>query len=129
MLRNKEDESWRTKPESLLLLAQRAKCVINRQKENSILAIKRVPAKDFLHHRNRQKTFIVGRNTSWCGGRGVESFGKSSKSKFFFIKGILMQSRKSPYIFVLTQKQYPENVAFLILRILELFAREACKFL
>ena len=27
------------------------------------------------------------------------------------------------------QKQYPENFAFLILRILELFAREVCKFL
>ena len=32
-------------------------------------------------------------------------------------------------MFVFIQKQYPENFAFLILRILELFAREVCKFL
>ena len=35
-----------------------------------------------------------------------------------------MQIWKSPYTFVFTQKQYPENFSFLILRILELFARE-----
>ena len=32
-------------------------------------------------------------------------------------------------MFVLIEKQYPENSAFLILRILELYAREVCKFL
>ena len=32
-------------------------------------------------------------------------------------------------MFVFIQKQYTENFAFLILRILALFAREACKFL
>ena len=32
-------------------------------------------------------------------------------------------------MFVFIQKQYPENFAFLIPRILELFAREVCKFL
>ena len=32
-------------------------------------------------------------------------------------------------MFVFMKKQYPEDFAFLILRILELFAREACKFL
>ena len=32
-------------------------------------------------------------------------------------------------MFVFVQKQYPENLAFLILRILELFTREICKFL
>ena len=32
-------------------------------------------------------------------------------------------------MFVLIQKQHPENFTFLILRILELFAREVCKFL
>ena len=32
-------------------------------------------------------------------------------------------------MFVFIQKQYPENFAFLILRILELFTREACKYL
>ena len=32
-------------------------------------------------------------------------------------------------MFVLMDKQYPENFAFLILRNLELFAREVCKFL
>ena len=32
-------------------------------------------------------------------------------------------------MFVFIQKQHPENFAFLILRILEIFAREICKFL
>ena len=32
-------------------------------------------------------------------------------------------------MFVFILKQNPENFAFLILRILELFAREVCKFL
>ena len=32
-------------------------------------------------------------------------------------------------MFEFIQKQYPENFAFLVLRILELFAREVCKFL
>ena len=31
-------------------------------------------------------------------------------------------------MFVFIQKNFPENLAFLILRILELFAREVCKF-
>ena len=39
-----------------------------------------------------------------------------------------MQIWKSPSMFVFIQKQYPENFAFLFLRILELFAREVCKF-
>ena len=44
-------------------------------------------------------------------------------------KGTLMQIWKSPYMFVFIWKQYPENFAFLILRIIELFAREVCIFL
>ena len=32
-------------------------------------------------------------------------------------------------MFVFTQKQYPENFAFLIIRIHKLFAAEVCKFL
>ena len=40
-----------------------------------------------------------------------------------------MQISKSPYMFVFIKKQYPENFALLILRILELFARGVCKFL
>ena len=40
-----------------------------------------------------------------------------------------MQILKSLYIFFFILKQYPENFAFLILRILELFAREIYKFL
>ena len=40
-----------------------------------------------------------------------------------------MQIWKSPYMFVFIQKQPPENSAFLILRILGLFAREVCKIL
>ena len=41
----------------------------------------------------------------------------------------LMQIWKPPYMFVFIQKQYPENFAFLILRIHELFSSEVCKFL
>ena len=32
-------------------------------------------------------------------------------------------------MFMFAQKQYPENFAFVILRILELFPHEGCKFL
>ena len=39
-----------------------------------------------------------------------------------------MQIQKSRYMFVFLQKQYPENFTFLILRILELFGHEVCKF-
>ena len=39
-------------------------------------------------------------------------------------KDTLMQIWTRPYMFVLIWKQYTENFAFLILRILELFARE-----
>ena len=45
------------------------------------------------------------------------------------LKGTLMQIWKSPYMIVFISKQYPESFAFLILRILELFTRKACKFL
>ena len=45
------------------------------------------------------------------------------------IKGALMQIWKSCYTFVFISKQYPENFAFLILRILELSARDVCYFL
>ena len=44
------------------------------------------------------------------------------------IQGTLMQIWKSPYMFVVIQKQYPAKFTFLILNILELFAREVCKF-
>ena len=40
----------------------------------------------------------------------------------------LNQIWKSLYMFVFIQKQYRENFTFLILRNLELFAREVCKF-
>ena len=40
-----------------------------------------------------------------------------------------MQIWKFHYMFGFIQKQYPENFAFLILRIAELFTREACIFL
>ena len=43
-------------------------------------------------------------------------------------KDKLIQIRKSPYMFVFIYKQYSENFAFLILRILQLFVREVCKF-
>ena len=45
----------------------------------------------------------------------------------FYIKGTLKHIWKSPTVFVFIWKQYPENFAFLILRILKLFAREVCK--
>ena len=48
---------------------------------------------------------------------------------FNTIKGTLMQIWKSLYVFGFRSKQYPENFAFLLLRILELFAREICEFL
>ena len=47
----------------------------------------------------------------------------------FFIKGATIQIWKSHYMFVFIQKQCLENFAFVILNILELFAREVCKFL
>ena len=37
-----------------------------------------------------------------------------------------MQIWKSPYMFAFVLKCYPENLAFLIVRILELFTREVC---
>ena len=40
-----------------------------------------------------------------------------------------MQIRKYPFMVVFIRKQYPENLAFVILRIPELFAHEVCKFL
>ena len=50
-------------------------------------------------------------------------------SNNYIIEGILMHIWKSPYMFVFMWKQYPENFTFLILRILELFLCEVCKFL
>ena len=38
-----------------------------------------------------------------------------------------MQIWKSFYMFQFISKQYPENIAFLILRILELFAHKVCE--
>ena len=54
---------------------------------------------------------------------------KEIKSMTEVLKGTLMQILKSPNMFVFIQKQYLENFAFLILKILELFTREYCKFL
>ena len=53
---------------------------------------------------------------------------KSVKRVRTWFKGTLMKIWKSPYMFVFIQTQYPKNFAFLILRILELLAREVCKF-
>ena len=44
-------------------------------------------------------------------------------------KGTLVQIWKHSYMFVFKQKQCPENVVFLIQRILELLAPEVCKFI
>ena len=50
-----------------------------------------------------------------------------SLAKLSNILGYTNEIRKSRYMFVLISKQYPENFTFLLLRILELFAREVCK--
>ena len=55
--------------------------------------------------------------------------GSETPMRGSLFKGTLIQIWKSPYMFVFIWKQCPENFAFLILRILELFAREVCKFL
>ena len=59
------------------------------------------------------------------------SFKFAWKDTFNFacFKDALMQIWKSRYTFVFIQKQYPANLAFLILRILVLFMREVYKFL
>ena len=57
---------------------------------------------------------------------------KHSHLKFLalnLLKGALMHIWKSPYKFVFIWKLCPENFAFLILRIIELFAPGICKFL
>ena len=47
----------------------------------------------------------------------------------FYIEDTLKQVWKSPTVFVVIWKQYAKNFAFLILRILKLFAREVYEFL
>ena len=47
--------------------------------------------------------------------------------QLILLKCTLMQIWKSPYMFVFIQKEYPENFTFLILRIINLFAREVYK--
>ena len=47
-----------------------------------------------------------------------------TENKEIKVKGTPMQIWKSPYVFLLIQKYYPENFAFLILKILELFTRK-----
>ena len=43
--------------------------------------------------------------------------------------GVLIEIRKSLYVFMFIDEQYPESFAFFILRILELFIRGVCIFL
>ena len=52
----------------------------------------------------------------------------SNMSGDLIIKGTLMQISRSSYVFVFIWKQYPENLAFLTLRILQLITREFRKF-
>ena len=49
-------------------------------------------------------------------------------SPYFFVDIYTNADSKISLMFVYIKKQYPENFAFLILRILTLFARKACKF-
>ena len=57
----------------------------------------------------------------------IEATGNIASWKVF--KVTLMEILKSLNMFLFISKQYPENFAFLILRIVELFPREVCKFL
>ena len=70
-----------------------------------------------MRARNKSKYTIV-----------TTKFYETLEGKLIF-KGTLMQISKSPYVFAFIWKQYPENFAFLILRIIELFTHEDCKFL
>ena len=45
------------------------------------------------------------------------------------LKSHYYRFENAPYMSVFKKKQYPENFVFLILRVLELFAREVCEFL
>ena len=45
------------------------------------------------------------------------------------VKGTLMLIWKSSYMYMFIEKWYPENLPFLILRMLELFTRKVCIFL
>ena len=58
----------------------------------------------------------------------LQTAGKEKNSFKHVLKDTLMQISESPYMFVFMYKKYPENFAFLIRRILELFAREVYKF-
>ena len=53
-------------------------------------------------------------------------FQVKARSHFTF-KGTLMQIWKSPYVLGFIWKYYPENFEFLILGILELYARKVCE--
>ena len=61
-----------------------------------------------------------------CSLKFIQNQFQSSKTKTYRYTNADL---KSPIMFVFIEKQYSENIAFLILRILELFAREDCKFL
>ena len=49
--------------------------------------------------------------------------------EFLFNKEVSLKVLENLPMFVFIEKQYPVNYAYLILTILELFAREVCKFL
>ena len=63
----------------------------------------------------------------WCFNNDI--FSLIAPLAFHNVKGTRMQVWKSSYIFLFTSKQYPENFAFVNLRILELFTRKVCEFL
>ena len=92
----------------------------------------RMSVKYFFNNSQTHQTYIKI-SKIWLEGPYVwleESFLKcfSILMERIFIKATLMQIWKSLYMFVLIKKQYPENFAFLILWILELFTREVCTF-
>ena len=71
------------------------------------------------------ETWITRKNVTDTHRDNTSSTQLSTKS----MKGTLMQIWKSPCMFVFIWKQYTRNFAFLILRMLGLFAREVSKFL
>ena len=77
-----------------------------------------------INKETKRKNFINLKKGSKFRRKYNMSWKRESK-----LKGTLMQTWKSPYMFAFISKQYLENFTFLILRILELFACEACKFL
>ena len=71
-----------------------------------------------------------------CHRRNATEEATEMAAKYLHNKKMFLITWKKSHIIIITalkyifiQKQYPENFTFLILVILELYAREVCKFL